>query len=379
MKLIVFASQLHDGASVLSCREQLFEDLSPELIVPYNLDELPQEDAVCFIATGGTEELFLETLPRLAQPIRLLCDGFHNSMAATFEIATYLQRNGIEHEIINTGDVRKPNKKPAPVASGLGSGVASMAAEKNAEFKIHPIYTLPKVKAYLEKSRIGIIGGKSSWLIASDVDKEFVSQAYGVTFVDIDINEIPTGMDMYEAIKSVVEKYQLTALTLKCFELLTRCKDTACLALAKLNAEGIICGCEGDVPSMWTMMISYALTGRAPFMSNPSATNRDDLTVDFAHCTVPLDMCTGYSLTTHFESGIGVGVKGTLPEGPYTIIKIGGEKLDQVFMESGVVLCNTDVAQRCRTQVRFQFNDLYAYRHFMTNRLGNHVILQKNF
>ncbi|MCF0175164.1 MAG: hypothetical protein HUJ95_07500 [Bacteroidales bacterium] len=367
MNIIIFSSPLHDGNSVISCREELFEELSPETIVPYNVDNLPKADAVCFIATGGTEEIFLQTLPRLKAPIRLLCDGFHNSMAATFEIATYLERNGIEHEIINYGEIQKKGKKIVP------------AGDDEDEIKVHPIYKVERVKNYLANSVIGIIGGKSSWLIASDVDKEFVQKAYGVKFVDIDINEIPAGKDMYESIKAIVEKYGLTALTLKCFDLLKRCNDTACLALAKLNAEGIISGCEGDIPSLWTMMVSYALTGTAPFMSNPSATDRESLTVDFAHCTVPLSMVTDYSLTTHFESGIGVGVKGILAEGPYTLMKIGGEKLDQIFMESGVITCNTDVAQRCRTQIRFQFNDLYAYRHFMTNRLGNHVVIQKNF
>ena len=38
-----------------------------------------------------------------------------------------------------------------------------------------------------------------------------------------------------------------------------------------------------------------------------------------AHCTLPLDMVSEYKLDTHFESGIGVAVRGKLKEEEITI------------------------------------------------------------
>ena len=115
MNLIVFASPLHDADSVMSCRQDLFDKLRdngfrrryglPEdgvlNIVDGTAAQLPASDAVCFIATGGTEELFRERLGELHGEIVLLSDGYHNSLAASFEIASYLDRRGTGARLVN--------------------------------------------------------------------------------------------------------------------------------------------------------------------------------------------------------------------------------------------------------------------------------------
>ena len=355
MNIIVFQSPLHDRESVLSCRKSLFEKFALEGEVKFYSPEdevLPKEDLVCFIATGGTEEIFVKTLDRLPRPIALLSDGYHNSLAATFEIATYLKRAGIEHtmECVPVSDEKE---KTSPVR----------------------IYSNPKVKKYLAESRVGLIGGASSWLIASEIDREYIEKTHGTKFIDIDINEIVPGVDIYDSLRKIIDKYSLTALTIKCFDLLGSCRDTACLALGQLNSEGIVCGCEGDIPALWTMMVSYAISGKAPFMANPSAVLRTERSVDFAHCTIPVSMCDSYTLPTHFESGIGIAIAGILPLGPYGILKIGGSRLDEVFFETGEIVCNTKIAQRCRTQIRYRFDSEEGFNRFMNNRTGNHTII----
>lgn len=399
MNLIIFASPLHDATSVMSCRQDLFEKLRdrdyrkeyglPEegelnIIDSSSCENLPTEDAVCFIGTGGTEELFADRLGQLPKEIILLSDGYHNSLAASFEIASFLDRKGIGVRMVNI---------PAPPD---GSDTEALPEESESKNRFGNIYT-SGVREYLANSTVGLIGGASSWLIASDVDLKYIQSEFGTRFVDIDIAELAdeymklsggatedgqgeTGRleaagNMEKALRTIVGRYGLNALTIKCFDLLGSCRTTACLALARLNDEGIICGCEGDIPSLWTMMTVYAHSGKAPFMANPSSSDRSRLRVDFAHCTVPTSMTTTFSLPTHFESGIGVGVAGVLPTGRYSIVKIGGRRLDRIFWASGTITANTNVAARCRTQVAFRFDNEADFDRFFANRLGNHIIL----
>ena len=185
--------------------------------------------------------------------------------------------------------------------------------------------------------------------------------------------------DMEKALMKLVEKYRLTALTVKCFDLLDSCRTTACLALARLNDDGIVSGCEGDIPALWTMMAVYARRGKVPFMANPSSSDRERLRVDFAHCTVPTSMTESFTLPTHFESGIGVGIAGILPTGRYSVVKIGGRRLDRFYGAEGTVTANTKIVQRCRTQVSFRFDSPEDFDRFFANRLGNHIVLVPAF
>ena len=180
---------------------------------------------------------------------------------------------------------------------------------------------------------------------------------------------------MEKALRAIVERYGLTALTIKCFDLLDTCRTTACLALARLNDDGIVCGCEGDIPTLWTMMTVYAHCGKVPFMANPSSSDHKLLRVDFAHCTVPTSMTESFTLPTHFESGIGVGIAGILPTGRYSVVKIGGKKLDRLFWAKGTVTANTKIAERCRTQVSFRFDNEEDFDRFFASRLGNHIVM----
>lgn len=399
MNLITFASPLHDATSVYACRQNLFDRLKDkDFLEKYGLPQygklsicdcgsavLPTEDVVCFIATGGTEELFREKLDQLPKDIILLSDGYHNSLAASFEIASFLDQHGISARMVNI-----PLETEAPAETTCDT------TEDENRNRFGNIYN-PQVREYLSRSTVGLIGGASSWLIASDVDLDYLSSEFETRFIHIGIDELigeyasvcggaPEGTpseeeriraaeNMEMALRNIVARHGLTALTVKCFDLLPSCRTTSCLALARLNDNGIICGCEGDIPSLWTMMTIYAHCGKAPFMANPSSSDRSRLSVDFAHCTVPTSMVSSFTLPTHFESGIGVGVAGILPTGRYSIVKIGGRKLDRIFWAKGSVTANTNIAARCRTQISFRFDNIEDFDRFFANRLGNHVIL----
>lgn len=123
-------------------------------------------------------------------------------------------------------------------------------------------------------------------------------------------------LQVYGALKRLIARYDLTGVTVKCFDLLGRIHTTGCLALALLNAEGIPAACEGDQKSLVSMAVLEALTGQAGFMANPSCMDPEKSEIIFAHCTLPINMPDSYHLVTHFESGIGVAVSGDLAVQP---------------------------------------------------------------
>ena len=331
-----------------------------------------------YVRTGGTEGIFRRLLPELQgrsnRPFYLLTSGKSNSLAASMEILSYLQQHHIEGEIIH-GSTAYINQQ------------------------IALLQQVEKAHKTLLGSRLGIIGKPSDWLISSIADKEQIMAKLGIELVDIPMQALFDAIDkqddktntenadgdtiqkslpgaerIYQALKDVVVQYRLQGFTLRCFDLLTTIKNTGCLALAKLNAEGYVAGCEGDVPAMLTMMIVRSLFGISGFQANPANINPETGEVLFAHCTIPLDMVEHYEYDTHFESGIGVGIRGYMKEGAVTIFKVSGD-LSRHFIAEGTLVRNQAKPDLCRTQQVIQLADKNLVQYFLTNPIGNHHII----
>ena len=230
--------------------------------------------------------------------------------------------------------------------------------------------------------RLGVVGKPSDWLIASNVDYAQVLRTMNCELVDIPIErmtslgEVDPGMAgaeaIYRRLKELVVEYNLQGVTLRCFDLLSTVKNTGCIALSKLNDEGIPASCEGDIPTLLTMMIAKKLTGELCFQVNPARIQPNGEML-FAHCTLPLKMTEKHEYTTHFESGIGVAIHGDLPTGDYTIIKMSGDM--QRFLAEDVALerCQFE-PNLCRTQVWIKASPELSH-YFMTDPIANHHIL----
>ena len=331
-----------------------------------------------YVRTGGTEGIFRRLLPELQgksnRPFYLLTSGKSNSLAASMEILSYLQQHHIEGEIIH-GSTAYINQQ------------------------IALLQQVEKAHKTLYGSRLGIIGKPSDWLISSIADKEQIKAKLGIELVDIPMQALFDAIDkqddktnmenadgdtiqkslpgaerIYQALKDVVVQYRLQGFTLRCFDLLTTIKNTGCLALAKLNAEGYVAGCEGDAPAMLTMMIVRSLFGISGFQANPANINPETGEVLFAHCTIPLDMVEHYEYDTHFESGIGVGIRGYMKEGAVTIFKVSGD-LSRHFIAEGTLVRNQAKPDLCRTQQVIQLADKTQTAYFLTHPIGNHHII----
>lgn len=388
---------------------------------------------VAYILTGGTESLFIklfgENCSRLGN-ITIISDAYHNSLASSQEICTWLYNNGVQHRHIHI-PLHSPDatlnrlptllcaESPAPQRCECNAGVA--AIREGAEAATAEATTADALVKALGGCTIGLIGEASPWLIASGIDKEALSERCGVSFREISIGTLAdkylgyrelwknhtlsagaraeldevlcrfscslegdrTAEDlsdaaiMYLALASICKEEHLDAVTVKCFDLLSSCKTTACLALALLNDNGIIAGCEGDIPSICTMLAVYKALGRPSFMANPASIDSDNLSIDFAHCTIPTVMVESCTLPSHFESGIGIGINGEVPLGNYTLCKLSGKTLERSLICNGRLVKGEYLSNRCRTQVRFIFESKAEFDAFCKARVGNHIILFK--
>ena len=230
--------------------------------------------------------------------------------------------------------------------------------------------------------RLGVVGKPSDWLIASNVDYKDVLETMNLKLVDVPIEEMTSlgevdpGMAgaeaVYQRLKEIVIKYNLQGVTLRCFDLLSTVKNTGCIALSKLNDEGIPAACEGDIPTLLTMMVCKRLTGELCFQVNPARINPDGEML-FAHCTLPLKMTEKHEYTTHFESGIGVAIHGDLPAGDYTLVKLSNDMQRMLAVDVILERCQYE-PNLCRTQVWVKATpDVSEY--FMTDPIANHHIL----
>ena len=360
MKTAIYTltSELHDERAVESVTREFLGSLGIDFLFRGSdyADYGSQPLSLIYVRTGGTEGIFLRLLPMLMeksrQPFYLLTSGKSNSLAASMEILSYLRRKGIQGEILH------------------GSR----------EYISQRILTLERVeeaRRQLNGCRLGVIGKPSDWLISSGADYGIVRGRLGIELVDISMQELLDAVDdctIYEGLKKIICTHQLNGFTLRCFDLLTALKSTGCLALAKLNSEGYVAGCEGDVPAMLSMMIARSLTGVSGFQANPARINPDTGELLFAHCTIPLDMVERYELDTHFESGIGVGVRGYMKEGAVTLFEVSGD-LGRSFVAEGTLVRNTAEPDLCRTQQVILLSDPCQASYFLTDPIGNHHIV----
>ena len=101
---------------------------------------------------------------------------------------------------------------------------------------------------------------------------------------------------------------------------------------------------------MISMHILNQISNQTGFQANPSRIDIENKTMVLAHCTLPLNMTKNYKLNTHFESGIGVAVKGYLKEEKVTIFKLS-RNLKNYFVTTGTILKNLEEKNLCRTQI----------------------------
>jgi L-fucose isomerase-like protein len=348
------------------------------------------------ILTGGTEGQALDLLSSVAarfkenvvprpkrDPVLLLAHPYQNALPASLEILAALKQQGRAARIIFLDDT----------ASGYQ--------------QLQQLLLILHAQRRLATLRLGAVGKSSEWLVAGQVSAQEVRERWAVELVEVAMSELleglkhvpvakaeayaqdflqraqgcvePNGEDLamaarvVTALQALVARHRLDAVTVRCFDLVMNLKTSGCLALSQLTDEGVIAGCEGDVPATLTMLWMNALSGEVPFMANPQEIIPSENSLWISHCTIARRLLKHYRLRSHFESGLGVAIEGHLHPGPITLARIGGEGLRALYVSNGELIANGDSAQRCRTQLKLKLQEDVST--FLQEPLGNHHVL----
>lgn len=378
IKVYPITSVLSSGTAkaVIEARGELLSRLhdltNNEFVIVDSVSELNKDDgslSLIFIQSGGSEGNFLKIYNRLKEPYYLLTLGSNNSLAASMEILTYLKAHDKKGEILH-GDVNYIAQRIRDIV--------------NLEY---------------QPDKLGVVGRPSDWLIAShELNQETLLNKFNIELVNIDINEVindalsrndDINEDMfkatfnheelkrayyvYKALVNVINKYNLKGITIRCFDLISsKLKTTACLALSLLNDEGIIGCCEGDLPALVSMFMVRKVLHKPSFQANPSKIDVPNSEMIVAHCTLPTKMTTSYKFMTHYESDLGVGIKGELEKKKIRLFRIGSNLDKFVFLDANIE-GNLNLPNLCRTQIKVHVNGDILY--FLKRPLGNHHII----
>jgi L-fucose isomerase-like protein len=388
---IPVASQLHDKRSLsnlLGGHERALAGIGGKRMDGAVADR--QEVAFYFVQTGGVENEVIRRYRSRTQQgkaglMLLIAHPAHNSLPAALEILAQVQQEN------GTGRIYllKGPDDTATLAEIKQTALCLAANRKLAE------------------DRLGLVGASSDWLVASSQRPEVVTVRFGTKVVPLAVDELRAqiardpapasgpefavwdrasgtekvtrdgfarAVGVYRGLAELVKVYRLSAVTVRCFDLVTHDGTTGCLALSRLADNGITAGCEGDIPSVVMLRWLWHLTGRAGWMANPSDLDLRKGEVLLAHCTVPLGLVGEHRLKTHFESGLGIGIDGTFPAGPVTLLRLGGANLDRWWGAEGALFESRHADELCRTQVRVRIPSSAAGE-LLEAPLGNHLVL----
>jgi L-fucose isomerase-like protein len=382
IEIIVRASQLHGREGISRLSRQLIADIEAAGHIKLKEVAFPSGEgiAVILVLTGGVEKDVLKAASQMPSPIILIAHPSHNSLPAALEVLARIRQDGGQGEIL------------------FGSSEA-IAAGLRKELLINSAWEM------LRFSRIGLIGDPSDWLVASDVDRPFLKGQMGVDLVNIPIDELvqeasarkpgrgvvggiakraqsvkePKKADLsgsvaiYEGLRSIVDKYRLSACSVRCFDLVERLNNTGCYALSRLNDEHVVAGCEGDVQALFSMYLGFLISGGAAFMANVASVDPNEGKLVMAHCSCPLSLSEGFVIRSHFESGIGVGIAAKIPPGPCTVFRLGGDRLNRLFVREGKITGTLAREDLCRTQVVISVDG--PLEPLLSSPLGNHHVL----
>ena len=380
----VVLSALHSD----DVRERLIDGVASKLREINGVGSPADVDAtkpfVVVVGTGGTEQTIIdrwETRQGLnpGEPVLVVAHRTDNALPAALEALAAIRARGGSGRIVMI-------ERLADVATAIRHQQAHLR---------------------LRRARIGVIGTPSEWLVASRPTADIVKERWGPTLVPVELpttgEAVPTkasvelgrrwsaldtgtatttidrqaverAATLHGPLQQLMADNDLDAITVRCFDLLSSVETSGCLALAELNASGVVAGCEGDVPSALAMMLARELFGVATWMANPAWVDPVTGEVELAHCTVAPNLVDDVALATHFESGIGVGISGRFRPQPVTLLRIGGPELDACWIADGDLVGSGHNDHLCRTQARVMVEPGKAEA-LMNRPLGNHLVM----
>jgi L-fucose isomerase-like protein len=334
---------------------------------------------IALVVTGGTERL-IQSTAGLGRPLMILAHESMNSLPAALEAIPSLGR-----------------VHPPQVAFGQDE------TEVN---KVKRFVIAAGALGRMRSQTVGLVGGPSPWLTYSLPNEENLERHLGVRIIAVPMQEFdeeyeradklavaksaaevrsvaPASSEVrsedfvksariYAALQSIVSKHGLTSLSVRCFDFISKYQATGCLGVSILNNQGIVAGCEGDIPAAVAMITLSEVCGGPTFLANPTFIKGHKLII--AHCTIATKLTAGYRYRTHFESGLGVAISGALKEGERVTVARYSSGFDTLRAGEGTVKKGEAWSEKlCRTQAEIEMDgDAEVIK---DHPMGNHLVM----
>ncbi|MHC1777038.1 MAG: hypothetical protein AB9834_16680 [Lentimicrobium sp.] len=340
-----------------------------ELISPINYTLAENNPDVLFFLSGGSEQSAVKQVSEGHFYI-LIGSRHENAYASATEVKAYLNNLSIPSVLLDEED------------------------EVTAAFLSDFIIVKQALKR-LHGKKLGLIGKVSDWLISSAVPSSLLEEKFGISLTVIPWSELAhfsefkasgpfldtfsgvTNIDLTETARvnemltDTILQHKLDAITVECFPLVRKDRVTACLPLAKFNNDGIPAGCEGDLTAIAGMMLCKELTGIIPWIANINKAADEGCL--FSHCTIAPGLVTDYSVTTHFETGVGTAVEGDFKGDQITIFRFDN-KLSKAFIATAIITGRPKSVTACRTQIEVKLTPREV-KLLRQSPLGNHHLI----
>ncbi len=365
-----FANVYFDGAST-----EIIGKLSDKInnilcINKVNVDFQHEEILFLSVLTGGSEH-FAQKISGPFKTIILLAHGTDNSLAAALEILASLRK---ENKTIYLFNVEE--------------------AQDREELKFFLLAA--KRLTELKGRKIGLIGERSPWLIASGVNLSLLKEKLGIEvkkynwesiefksdsteFINFfkgeyqATSELAQASQVHDAFSRQIQKEGLDALTVECFSLVKERGLTGCLSLALLNNNNIPAACEGDLVAAVGMLIGKHICKEIPWMCNIAKMDVVQGFLGLAHCTIAPNKTTSYAIDTHYETGIGMAIRGETSLKDVVVLRLSSD-LNEYFLYQAKACSSPYDESSCRTQATFQVKpEILAKIKKMS--LGNHQLV----
>lgn len=267
--------------------------LDPAFITFHEGDVISDTDWKKLEADLDKTDVFLITyrvpgIEKYEKPVMMLGEGITN-----VDIAAYMRSLGLEgyapydweelNHLIRLLQVRKAIRQTRLLvvsdrADQLPYGVYSVCSLQDMK---HKLGVDSKVVSYEEFFREMTQTGNNP---QEKTAIESLTQALAdnALKVHMDRNYIRNDVTFYRTVRRLLEKYDCSAFTIRCFELCgsqipARRNFVPCLTHSLLKDAAIPSGCEGDTNALLAMMVTMYVSKKSAYMGNPTFDRAKDI------------------------------------------------------------------------------------------------------
>ncbi len=301
---------------------------------------------VAVILSGGVSRLVSELVStNMVRRVVLVSHPGFNSLASALDARALLRDLGVDSGIIHINDLRELSN-----ALRVARAIARIIGSKVALLGLDTKTSISRAFEGRFNAKVDVIGMDAFERLVEGADEavalEFARSMSERIRFEVGYDKLIEVGRIYAAIRSLYSKYDATAIN--CFPYLIRHRVTPCLALARLNEEGLIAACEADLRALFSMILAKELTGYSGWIANVN--HVEGSTVTMSHCTIALNMIRNPRVLTHFESGYPYGLTGELIFNEVTGISVSSDFRRMGVFTAKVVNSGLMSNNMCRTQ-----------------------------